>query len=187
MNRQYITCSKLWNRDLLAIIAFSVLSACATRPASVPDTTILGEIQEMLEDAAITTEVASDSLTSDDTDVLGELIPSLSLDENLLTPVEERISISSPNLPADIFFNSLVAETEYGVAISEDVDVRINLSLPNVTIEEAMDMVAEIYNLDIVKRGNTFTIRTGGLRTQQFTIDYLNVQRQGSSSPFGQT
>ncbi|MEQ8631151.1 MAG: secretin N-terminal domain-containing protein [Gammaproteobacteria bacterium] len=134
-----------------------------------------------LDDAIADIIAPSEELTADETDILGELIPGLSLDESVLAPVEERVSISSPNLPADVFFNSLVADTDYGVAISEDVDANINLSLPNVTIEEAMDTVAEIYNLDIVRRGNIFTIRPGGLRTRQFSIDYLNVQRFGSS------
>lgn len=159
-----------------------MLSMCATRPASVPDTTILDEIQETLTRAEATTGSVPEEPAANDSDLLDELIPSLSLDENLLTPVEERVSISSPNLPAAVFFNSLVADTNFGVAISEDVDVLINLSLPNVTIEEAMDTVAEIYNLDIVRRGNIFTVRPGGLRTRQFAIDYLNVQRTGTSN-----
>ena len=147
-----------------------------------PDTTILAEIQETLTQAEADTGLVDAASAVNDTDLLDELIPSLSLDERLLTPVEERVSINSPNLPADMFFNLLVADTEYGVAISEDVDVQINLSLPNVTIEEAMDTVAEIYNLDIERRGNIYSVRPGGLRTRQFTIDYLNVQRTGTSN-----
>ncbi|MCH8173827.1 MAG: secretin N-terminal domain-containing protein [Proteobacteria bacterium] len=147
-----------------------------------PDTAILSEIQVTLDAAVASTEAVPMELLAADSDLLSELIPSLSLDEILLAPVEERITITSPNLPADVFFNSLVVDTDYGVVISEDVDVRINLSLPNVTVEEAMDIVAEIYNLDITRRGNIFTVREGGLRTRQFTIDYLNVQRQGTSS-----
>jgi MSHA biogenesis protein MshL len=154
------------------------------------DTTILTEIQDTLEQAAGPSVAESQSIQQAGTGVgsgagtglLNELIPSLSLDQRLLTPVEERVSISSPNLPADVFFNSLVVDTDYGVVISPDVDVQINLSIPNVTIEEAMDTVAELYNLDISRRGNIFTIRPGGLRTRQFMIDYLDVQRQGSSS-----
>jgi MSHA biogenesis protein MshL len=159
-----------------------VLSACATGPASVPDTAIITGIQTALEEAIVLDTPPSDDLSEEDNDLLAELIPSLSLSEGLLAPVEERISISSPNLSADIFFNSLVADTEYGVVLSEDVEVNINLSLPNVTIEEAMDTVADIYNLDIERRGNIYSIRPGGLRTRQFTIDYLHVQRFGSSS-----
>ncbi len=166
---------------LLSVLVL-ILSACATNPASTPDTAILENIQVTLDDAVAEIQAPVEELTEDESDLLGELIPGLSIDESVLTPVEERVSISSPNLPADVFFNSLVADTEYGVAISEDVDVNINLSLPNVTIEEAMDTVAEIYNLDIARRGNIFTIRPGGLRTRQWTIDYLNVQRQGQSS-----
>ena len=38
------------------------------------------------------------------------------------------------------------------------------------------------YNLVITRRCNIFTLRPGGLRTRQFTIDYLNIQRAGRSS-----
>jgi MSHA biogenesis protein MshL len=159
-----------------------LLATCTSRPATIPNTEVLEDIQGTLDQAVAILEAPAEELTEDEVDLLDELIPSLSIDEALLTPMEERVSITSPNLPADIFFNSLVAETEFGVAISADVDVNINLSLPNVTIEEAMDTVADIYNLDITRRGNIFSVRPGGLRTQQFTINYLNVQRAGSSS-----
>lgn len=170
------------SRIATVVVLVALLSACATRPATVPDTTVLADIQNTIETAVESTQEQPEELSEDDNDLLNELIPSLSLDEELLAPVEERVSVTSPNLPADVFFNSLVAETDYGVVISPDVDVNINLSLPNVTIEEAMDTVAEMYSLDISRRGNIFTVRPGGLRTRQFTIDYLNVQRQGSSS-----
>lgn len=159
-----------------------VLPSCVARGPYVPDTAILSSIQVTLDDAVASTEAVPLASLENDGDLLSELIPSLSLDEILLAPLEERISITSPNLSADVFFNSLVVDTDYGVVISEDVEVRINLSLPNVTVEEAMDIVAEIYNLDVTLRGNIFTVREGGLRTRQFTIDYLNVQRQGTSS-----
>jgi MSHA biogenesis protein MshL len=167
---------------LVTVCSVLLLSACATRPASVPDTDILEAIQVRMTEASTASVPPSDDLSSEDTDLLNELIPSLSLDENLLAPIEPRISISAPNLPASVFFNSLVAGTDYGVALSEDVEAVINLSLPNVTIEEAMDTVAEIYNLDIERKGNIYTVRPGGLRTRQFSIDYLNVQRQGTSN-----
>lgn len=169
-------------RGCLATLVAMLLAACATEPATVPETTVLAAIQSTLEEASVAPVDPVGPGAGGDEDLLRELIPSLSLDEELLTPVEERVAVTSPNLPADIFFNSLVADTDYGVVISEDVDVNINLSLPNVTIEEAMDTVAEIYNLDITRRGNIFTVREGGLRTRQFTVDYLNVQRMGSSS-----
>lgn len=166
---------------LLTILA---LSACATRPATVPDTTILSEIQETLDAAVQTPSVVDPSVNDeDDADLLDELIPSLSLDESLLAPVEARTSISTrENLSATEFFNDLFSGTDYGVVVGSDVDVQINLNLPPVTIDEVMDIVGEIYNLDITKRGNFYTVLPGGLRTQQFSIDYLNVQRQGSSS-----
>lgn len=158
-----------------------ILAGCATHPASTPDTEIIGEIQKVFDDA-IEGQQPEVRTHEGETDLLAELMPSLSLDETLLTPIEERITIVAPNMPAAEFFNSLVAGTDLGVAISEDVDAVINLSLPGVTIQEAMDTVADLYSLDITRRGNIYTVRPGGLRTKQFTIDYLNVQRFGNSN-----
>lgn len=155
--------SNSFYRWLFIPAAVLLLSACATQPARTPDTAVLAGIQESIDVAVEISEQTEAEQQEETEDLLDELIPSLSLDENLLTPIEDRVSISSPNLTADVFFNALVADTDYGVAISEDVDVTINLSLPNVTIEEAMDTVAEIYNLDITRRGNIYTVRPGVL------------------------
>ena len=157
------------------------LVGCATQPASTPDTEIIGEIQQVFAEA-IAQDQPSNVAALGEADLLSELRPSLSLDEELLAPIEERITIIAPDMPAAEFFNSLVAGTDMGVAISPDVDVSINLSLPGVTIQEAMDTVADLYSLDISRRGNIYTVRPGGLRTRQYTIDYLNVQRMGSSN-----
>ena len=157
------------------------LVGCATQPASTPDTEIIGEIQQVFAEA-IAQDQPSNVAALGEADLLSELMPSLSLDEELLAPIEERITIIAPDMPAAEFFNSLVAGTDMGVAISPDVDVSINLSLPGVTIQEAMDTVADLYSLDISRRGNIYTVRPGGLRTRQYTIDYLNVQRMGSSN-----
>ena len=173
----------LTKKTTMLLVVF-MLSACATRPANLPDTSILSGIQETLDAAVLTPSVVDPSVSDeDDADLLDELIPSLSLDESLLAPVEVRTSISTrENLSATEFFNDLFSGTDYGVVVGADVDVRINLNLPPVTIDEVMDIVGEIYNLDITKRGNFYTVLPGGLRTRQFSIDYLNVQRQGNSS-----
>lgn len=173
-------------RRIISTCLFLLLTGCATRQASVPDTAILTEIQDVLATAVLQREEPeqADILSEEDTDLLDELIPSLSLDENLLAPVEERYPVRTGEvpLPALVFFNSLLDRTDYGVVVTPDVNVSINLNIPPATIEEIMDTVAEMYNLDITRRGNTFLVRPGGLRTRRFTIDYLNVQRNGSSS-----
>ncbi|MFT7472139.1 MAG: MSHA biogenesis protein MshL [Kiritimatiellia bacterium] len=176
--------SVILTKKITMLLVVLVLSACATRPASLPDTSILGEIQETLDAAVLTPSVLDSSVSAeDDVSLLDELIPSLSLDDSLLAPVEVRTSISTrANLSATDFFNDLFTGTDYGVVVGSDVDVQINLNLPPVTIDEVMDIVGEIYNLDITKRGNFYTVLPGGLRTRQFSIDYLNVQRQGNSS-----
>ncbi|MEQ8955005.1 MAG: hypothetical protein RL120_12815, partial [Gammaproteobacteria bacterium] len=90
------------NSKWISVALVLLLGSCATRPASTPDMAILEEIQGTLDQAAIDIMAQPDSLSADEDDLLDELIPGLSLDESLLTPVEERVSISSPNLPADV-------------------------------------------------------------------------------------
>ncbi|MEX0619785.1 MAG: hypothetical protein WD180_12620 [Pseudohongiellaceae bacterium] len=88
----------------------------------------------------------------------------------------------SPPGPAREFFNNLVTETEYGIVVSNDVNTQISVTLPGVTIDEAMETIGEIYGLDITRRRNIYYVQTGGLRTRQFTINYLDIRRSGSSN-----
>ena len=85
-------------KNLLTGILVVGLSGCATEPANVPDTTILSEIQETLDAAVFEQGEELENLSGNDIDLLNELIPSLSLDENLLAPVEQRIDISTPQI-----------------------------------------------------------------------------------------
>ena len=75
-----------------------------------------------------------------------------------------------------------MAGTQYGVLVSPEIDGQISISLPNVTIDEVMRSVEEAYDYSITRRGNIYQIQPPTLQTRMFTIDYLDVQRTGSSS-----
>ncbi|PCH60669.1 MAG: hypothetical protein COC19_05630 [SAR86 cluster bacterium] len=170
------------SRSLLYLCLLVLLISCSAPGGRVPDTSVLEGIQETLAQASHS-EVGNDLEFFEDEDLLADLLPSLSLSDDVLEPLENRFSLSMLEAkPASVFFNDLVAGTEYGVAVHPDVDVEIKITLPSVTIEEAMDLVADIYELDIARQGDFFAIRPGGLKTEYFTIDYLDVQRSGSSS-----
>lgn len=156
------------------------LSACAytgARPA--PDTAVVEAIQGRLQEAE--QSQAEQPGEPPPPDVLQDLMPGLSMDEELLTPVEVRFNISANQENARDFFNNLVAGTEYGVVVSPAVEGQISISLPDVTIEEAMRAVQRTYGYQVERQGNLFEVRPPGLQTRIFTIDYLDVERSGSS------
>ncbi|MDO8907107.1 MAG: secretin N-terminal domain-containing protein [Pseudohongiella sp.] len=167
-------------KALVALILVFPLYACSMsggRPT--PDTALLDTMQDVLRDAAAAYEpqsVVPDELA------LRELIPGLSLSDELLAPVAERFNVVAVQESARDFFNNLVAGTDYGVITSPNVAGEISINLPNVTIDEVMQTVQQIYGFQIERRGMIYQIQPRTMQTRIFSIDYLNVSRQGSSS-----
>lgn len=167
-------------RILLAALLPLLFSACAyTGARPDPDTSVVENIQGTLLSAEQTnTEPATEPPSPE---VLQDLMPGLSVSDEVLTPVEERFNIVADRENARDFFNNLVAGTDYGVAVNPRVEGEISISLPNVTIEEALRAIERTYGYQVERQGSIFQISPPGLQTRIFTIDYLDVQRAGSS------
>jgi len=145
----------------------------------VPDTEVLGDMQDILERGV---RAQTNVLDAQSAQVVDELIPGLSVSDEMLAPVEERFNIASNQEDARQFFSNLVAGTQFGVLVSPEIEGQISISLPNVTIEEVMRAVEDAYDYTITRRGNIYQIQAPALETRMFSIDYLDVQRTGSSS-----
>ena len=167
---------------LLPVALCMLLAACAVQPDSVLETEVLGNIQDRLGDASgSNTEQAFVPIADDS--ILQELLPSLSIDDDTLNAIPERFDIVVTQQSARDFFNNLVIGTEFGVVVAPEVTGDIaNLTLPAVTIDEAMHTIASIYGLQVSRDRNIYYVRSGGMQTRQFTIDYLDVRRAGTSS-----
>lgn len=166
----------------IGLIGVCVLtSACSVTGARpTPDTALLGEMQDILARAeSAHANVLEDQAASQ---AVGELIPGLSISDDVLQPVEERFNIAANQEDARQFFSNLVAGTQYGVLVSPEIEGEISISLPNVTIEEVMLAVEDAYDYIITRRGNIYQVQPPTLQTRMYTIDYLDVQRTGSSS-----
>lgn len=173
--------AKAMTQVMLTCVVVFVLGACsASGGRPVPDTTVLNTMQDLLVDGAADYEPPA-SMQPDES-VLRELLPGLSLSDDLLVPVAERFNVSADRQPARDFFNNLVAGTDYGVIISPQVSGDISINLPNVTIDEVINTVQETYGFHIERRGMIYHVQPRTMQTRIFSIDYLNVSRQGSSS-----
>lgn len=95
---------------------------------------------------------------------------------------EPRYDIQAENTDARAFFASLVKDTVFSVAIHPEVQGQITLDLKQVRLQDVFDLVREIYGYDVQRKGNVFRVYPSGIRTETFAVNYLLMQRDGSTS-----
>lgn len=156
------------------------LGGCQTQ-ATREDT--VTEVDKVLQSSAKTNE----QLGEIPENVSTALIPSINLDATQARLVEQddqRFDISVNNVPADQFFLSLVDGTRYNMVVHPEVVGSITLNLRNVTIPEVMEAVRDVYGYEFVNTTYGFQVLPGRLSARIYQINYLNVERSGSSQTF---
>jgi MSHA biogenesis protein MshL len=94
---------------------------------------------------------------------------------------EQRFDLAVAATPARAFFEGLVEGTGQNVILEPGVSGTIDLKLRSVTVEEALDAVRDAYGFDYRRTAAGFVIMPPRIQTRLFTIDYLDLQRSGSS------
>ncbi len=180
LNSSSMTTQRTRSIPRLALVSLLLLvCACNTSQQRYADTEVLQSIQSTLEEAATTLDAGSTAPSQAEIDAI---LPAVFLVDEQAAPVEERFNIVANRENAQNFFANVVAGTDFGVAVSPELEGEISLSLPNVTIDDVMQAVQQTYGYQISRRGNIYHVQPGGLQTRLFTVDYLNVTRTGSSS-----
>jgi MSHA biogenesis protein MshL len=96
--------------------------------------------------------------------------------------LDERFNVSFNNVPAQQFFNSIVAGTRYNILVNPDISGTISANLKDVTLFEALDAVRELYGYDYKVDGTRIYIRPLTMQTRMFQVNYLTASRRGSSN-----
>lgn len=96
--------------------------------------------------------------------------------------LDERFDVSFNDVPAQQFFNSLVAGTRYNMLVSPQVTGNISANLKDVTLFEALDAVRELYGYDYSVDGTRIYIRPLTMQTRMYRVNYLIGSREGTSS-----
>ncbi|ACJ27319.1 Type II and III secretion system protein:Secretin [Shewanella piezotolerans WP3] len=94
---------------------------------------------------------------------------------------ERRFDVSAHDVEAKVFFPSLVQGTPLSVAVHPDVSGQISLSLKGVTLNEALQVVEDIYGYEVSRENRILRIYPAGMRTETFSLNYLYMERQGLS------
>lgn len=169
-------------RTLGWVLLMSVwLAGCQTiKTGPTRDTSSVREMEQQLEQV-LNGATAAEAGTKPPVEVTDALMPPLAIGGGVTEPAPERFDISVEALSARDFFIGLVKETDYNIVVHPGVSGEISLELKNVTVDEVMQVVRDVYGFDYVKSGQLYRVLPTDMRTQVFKINYLNVQRTGSS------
>ena len=118
-------------------------------------------------------------------DIMSDLMPQSGLP---IAGLEDEISqdprfdISVANVPADVFFMSLVADTEVNMIVHPSVTGSISLDLKKVSVLEVMDLTREVYGYEYKKTAKGYIVLPARIQSRIFQVNYLNISRDGQSS-----
>ncbi|HCG6519078.1 TPA: pilus (MSHA type) biogenesis protein MshL [Vibrio parahaemolyticus] len=113
--------------------------------------------------------------------VEADLMPNLESNVSSDNGTSKRFRIQANAVEARSFFASLVKGTEYSVAIHPAVQGNITVNLSDVTLDEVLSVVQNMYGYDVMKSGKVIQVYPAGMRTVTIPVDYLQFKRSGRS------
>lgn len=157
--------------------AFAMLAACTQTPMRDTYSTISKEMKTAAQSAAAAPvpRQVSDALLPSAEQLAGQLPKARPV-------LEERFNVAFNEVPANQFFNSLVAGTRYNMLVHPEVSGTITANLKDVTIAEALEAVREMYGYDYRIEGTRITIKPLTMQSRMFQVNYLTASRRGSSN-----
>ncbi|EJA7359651.1 MULTISPECIES: pilus (MSHA type) biogenesis protein MshL [unclassified Vibrio] len=137
------------------------------------------EVKEALNESI--NQANSRTLEEIPSSVEADLMPNLDSNVAAEQGTSKRFRIQANAVDARSFFASLVKGTEYSVAIHPSVQGNITVNLSDVTLDEVLNVVQNMYGYDVVRSGKVIQIYPAGMRTVTIPVDYLQFKRSGRS------
>jgi MSHA biogenesis protein MshL len=93
-----------------------------------------------------------------------------------------HVDIRAVDVPAAAFFDRLAAVTGRNVLVHPDVSARVSLTLRQVTLQETLQAVRDLYGLDFQVAGSGYMVLAAKPQTRVFQLNYLDLHRTGVSN-----
>jgi MSHA biogenesis protein MshL len=165
---------------LLAGLIASLTTACSVNPGN----PAINHINKTVADGiAKNQSIADANNTAVPNNINKALLPSLSLPSPEAAAVTEpqRFDVTVNNVPAQVFFAQLVAGTPYNMMVSPDVTGNITLNLKQVTIDQVLSAVHDLYGYQYKITPYGYQVFPFGIESRIFHINYLDVGRNGNT------
>ena len=93
-----------------------------------------------------------------------------------------QVDIRAADVPAAEFFDRLAAVSGRNVLVHPDVSTRLTLTLRNVSLQETLQAVRDLYGLDFQVAGSGYMVLAAKPQTRVFQLNYLDLHRTGVSN-----
>jgi len=95
--------------------------------------------------------------------------------------IDPRFDLAVTSAPAAQVFMSIVSGTRYSMLVHPDVSGTISVNLKDVTVEEALSAIRDLYGYEYRIEGRRVLVQGAGMQTRVFKVNYLPGQRRGAS------
>jgi MSHA biogenesis protein MshL len=93
-----------------------------------------------------------------------------------------HVDIRAADVPATAFFDRLAEVSGKNVMVQPDVSTRLTLTLRQVTLQETLQAVRDLYGLDFQTVGSGYMVLAAKAQTRVFQLNYLDLHRTGVSN-----
>lgn len=174
----------MMRRFMASLFLLLLLQGCTGSPPR--DQSVINQIDNALGAGVAEAGKAADNVvTSEELPdaVNEELLPPLivNVPDSPNVTLEPRFNVVVRDLAAEEFFLGLFEGTSYSVVLAPGVEGTITLSLRSATVPEVLQTVRDVYGYDYQPVPGGYMILPSAIRTQIFQINYLNINRDGSS------
>ena len=160
---------------LIAILAAVALSACESKLFK--KDAVQGQIESELGRAgqARAKPAQPDAVSQ-------ALLPPLTVDmPKTSKPIDPRFDLNVNMAPANQVFMALVSGTRYSMLVHPDIRENISVNLKDVTMNEALEAIRELYGYEYKIQGTRIYIQPVTVQTRLFQVNYLAGRRVGSA------
>ena len=165
------------------LLAALLLAACGTPPsvtrAAAADSAALHAALDA--ESAIAAPPAAAAALATGADAGGGFPPSLAQALSAPAAKEARFSVNFVSVAPEVVFLSVLRESPLSVAIDPALKTPIAISLKDVTVREALEILRELYGFEYQLVGRQLIVRPGELETRMYRVSYPVFNRNGRS------